>query len=32
MEEQDGENLHVCIAMDQNKDELPDAKKNNDDN
>jgi hypothetical protein len=32
MEEQDGEYLHVCIAMDQNKNELPDAKKDNDDN
>ena len=32
MEEQQGENFYVCIAMDQNKNELPDAKKNNDDN
>ena len=32
MEEQDGENLHVCIAVYQNKNELPDAKKDNDEN
>jgi hypothetical protein len=32
MEEQYGENFYVCIAMDQNKNELPDAKKNNDEN
>ena len=32
MEEQYGENLHVCIAVDQNKNELPDAKKDDDEN
>ena len=32
MEEQQGENFYMCIAVYQNKNELPDAKKNNDDN
>jgi hypothetical protein len=32
MEEQYGKNLHVCIAVDQNKNELSDAKKDDDEN
>ncbi len=32
MNEQYSEKLYMCIAIDQNKNELPDAKKNNDDN
>ena len=32
MEDQQGENFYMCIAVDQNKNELPDAKKYDDDN
>ena len=32
MEEKYGEYLHVCIAVNQNKNELSDAKKDNDEN
>ena len=32
MEDQQGENFYMCIAVDQNKNELPDAKKDNDEN